>query len=733
MMLSQPFIFDIDGRSLEFGREDFYLITGFRFGKIWGLETFFNSIHWWRKDENVIPVVFHGVIGQSLKKQTEVRQEVRVRTEVRRLVDKEEVLHRVVDEEDVKKRVVLAKTIKEQESHSHNVPVSSLDHQSMEGVSHCMNDDQVDKKCNNVPDSFPVGGPEYQYVEGSASVPVLIMLIRILSWLILNSKHRTMKKVLILILFYLHNRILRVPQMQQKTVSVHEGVMSLFCDKKRMDMQWTFPWLQDGHVILMDFWKKLVGRSHTKRGWLSDDANDDWAMASPYLSDILLRYEYPLYYVGGVKYIVPWFAKSVKRELNITSGVITFYDSLGGPPGGVETCHFLLEVDDSSTVALAWRERTIDFYWRYKILKDEIIVLSLDSSDDRKGPSNLSVPIFEGPSVQGLLDHYGYNDIEEYLSWNYFLSTDKDITDKDITDEDCIHESNYAMSKECSSCGALYTRDCSCSKGSVEDKVLVPKPLKNCARCAKCGHPVNGHYCQGCALVREKLEEDLVTYFQNFQDTSESSDDSTKVVNAPREPFVVKHDHGVNPPHIDKCCCECGDALDGIFYQQCICKSCGKGAHTGYNCPPKVPIVSNPEPCNQTMSNELPQTLPSFDPPCYSEKEKLVPCVSKPKFVDKSSKISNPPPQPPIYSCEFCGSNAQYGHYCIPQVPFNNPELGYSQDFNFSQNFHDFQQQYLCCDQCGGPHVTFQCQQVIFHEPCCENCGGPHENFQCQP
>ncbi|GJW56462.1 hypothetical protein Tco_0103193 [Tanacetum coccineum] len=75
-----------------------------------------------------------------------------------------------------------------------------------------------------------------------------------------------------------------------------------------------------------------------------------------------------------------------------------------------------------------------------------------NSDDDRKGPSKASVPIFEGPLVQGLLDYYGYNDIEEYLSWNYFPSihkenTDKDITDKDTTDEDCIHECNYAMSK----------------------------------------------------------------------------------------------------------------------------------------------------------------------------------------------------------------------------------------------------------------------------------------------
>nr|GFA27072.1 hypothetical protein [Tanacetum cinerariifolium] len=203
----------------------------------------------------------------------------------------------------------------------------------------------------------------------------------------------------------------------------------------------------------------------------------------------------------------------------------------------------------------------------------------------------------------------------------------------------------YAI-KECLSCGALYTGDFCCSKGNVEDKILVPKPPKNCARCAKCGHPVNGAYCQGCSILREKLKEDLVTYLKYFQDTYESSDDSTNVVNAPREPVVVKKDHDVNLPQIDECCCECSNALDGIFCQQCTCKSCGK-----------------------------------------------VPCVSKPNFVDESSKIFNPPPQPPIYYCEFCGSNAQYGHYCIPQASFINLEPGYTQDFNFPQDIHDFQQQ----------------------------------------
>nr|GEY99953.1 hypothetical protein [Tanacetum cinerariifolium] len=127
----------------------------------------------------------------------------------------------------------------------------------------------------------------------------------------------------------------------------------------------------------------------------------------------------------------------------------------------------------------------------------------------------------------------------------------------------------------------IHRRLC-CSKGNVEDKILVPKLPKNCARCAKCGHPVNGPYCQGCTLLREKLKEDLVSYFQNFQNISESSDDSANVVNAPREPFVVKQDHGVNPPHIDECCCECGDALYGIYCQQCICKSCGKDYEVFY-------------------------------------------------------------------------------------------------------------------------------------------------------
>ncbi|GJU10486.1 hypothetical protein Tco_1132882 [Tanacetum coccineum] len=305
--------------------------------------------------------------------------------------------------------------------------------------------------------------------------------------------------------------------------------------------------------------------------------------------------------------------------------------------------------------------------------------------------------------------------------------------------------------KECSSCGTLYTKSRCCSKGGFVDKFVrdpnktpdsSQRPPQNCP---KCGNPVDGLYCRQCALLRKKLKEvwSTICYedeiFQDFLNTSESSNDKTNVVNAPQEPFVFNQDPGENssqrPPHIDHhCCYGCGDSLDGIFCQRCTCESCGNGAHYGYNCPPKVPTISNPEPCHNQNVDEFPQTLPSFHPTCYSGDGSSFTYDSTPNFVDDSPNVFNLPPQPPTYSYEFCGNDAHYGHDCPPQVPFiYNPEPCYNQDFNFPQNFQCFQQQYICCTRCGGPHETFQCQQVIFYEPCCENCGGPHETFQCQP
>ncbi|GJZ60522.1 hypothetical protein Tco_0616338 [Tanacetum coccineum] len=248
------------------------------------------------------------------------------------------------------------------------------------------------------------------------------------------------------------------------------------------------------------------------------------------------------------------------------------------------------------------------------------------------------------------------------------------------------HSKSLHAIKECSTCGSLYTKDC-CSIGSLNDKILIPEPDPSPC-CARCGTPVDGPSCRGCAFLRKKFDEDLLAYcvengiFQDFQNTSESSDNNTNVVNALREPCVVNQDPGEKssqePPQIDhNCCYECGDSSDGIFCRQCICKSCGKGAHYGYNCPPKVPIISNPEQCNQTI-NELPQILPNDHPIRNYEAENSFAYVPNPNSFYNSPNFSYPPPQ-------------------------NSPS---------------FSQQYLCCAYCGGPHFDYQCQPI--NETCYE-------------
>ncbi|GJV66081.1 hypothetical protein Tco_1476909 [Tanacetum coccineum] len=240
----------------------------------------------------------------------------------------------------------------------------------------------------------------------------------------------------------------------------------------------------------------------------------------------------------------------------------------------------------------------------------------------------------------------------------------------------------YAI-KECSSCGALYTRNCGCSKGSLEDKILVPvpdssqQPLILEKICLNCGDPVHGLYCRKCALIRQTLGE----VFQNLLNTSESSNDNTNIVSAPQEPFVFNQDPGQNssrsPPHIDHhCCYECGDSLDDIFCQRCTCKSCGKGAHYGYNCPPQIPIISNPEPCYNQNLNEILQNLQSLQQQCLLGTCQQCGCneydgvcfyctvgngtpinFSTPYSSNDSPSFANHPPQPQYVPYSSYGSN----------------------------------------------------------------------------
>ncbi|GJS35557.1 hypothetical protein Tco_0533939 [Tanacetum coccineum] len=95
--------------------------------------------------------------------------------------------------------------------------------------------------------------------------------------------------------------------------------------------------------------------------------------------------------------------------------------------------------------------------------------------------------------------------------------------------------------------------------------------------------------------------------------------------------------------------------------------SCGNSVHYGYNCPPKDPIISNPEPCYNQNVDEFPQTLPSFHLTCNSGDENSFTYDSNLDFVDDSP---NPPSQPPAYFYEFCRNDAHYGHDCPPQHAF---------------------------------------------------------------
>ncbi|GJU33260.1 putative ribonuclease H-like domain-containing protein [Tanacetum coccineum] len=86
---------------------------------------------------------------------------------------------------------------------------------------------------------------------------------------------------------------------------------------------------------------------------------------------------------------------------------------------------------------------------------------------------------------------------------------------------------------------------------SLKNQILVSRNRISPCCFKSVWNPDDGPYCRRCAFLRKKFEEDLLTYCdenetsKDFEDISESSDDNTNVGNAPREPFVVNQDLGV--------------------------------------------------------------------------------------------------------------------------------------------------------------------------------------------
>ncbi|GJU12326.1 hypothetical protein Tco_1134722 [Tanacetum coccineum] len=113
-----------------------------------------------------------------------------------------------------------------------------------------------------------------------------------------------------------------------------------------------------------------------------------------------------------------------------------------------------------------------------------------------------------------------------------------------------------------------------------------------------------------------------------------------------------------------------------FFVKNAFASFVGKVLITVFIVTPKVPIISNPEQCNQTI-NELPQILPNVHPTCNYEDENPFISDFKPHSFNVSPSVFNQPPQLQFetYLCELCGNNAHYGYDCSPQFLFRGEEI----------------------------------------------------------
>nr|GFA14204.1 hypothetical protein [Tanacetum cinerariifolium] len=110
----------------------------------------------------------------------------------------------------------------------------------------------------------------------------------------------------------------------------------------------------------------------------------------------------------------------------------------------------------------------------------------------------------------------------------------------------------------------------------------------------------------------------------------------------------------------------------------------------GYNCPLKVSVISNSEPCNNQTIDELPQTLPIFHLTFYSEAESPFTLDSTPTYVDESPNVFNPPPQPLVES------EGIPEHMCDVPSHENSPPLDVSNDQ--IEDFSKFNEEFSSID-----------------------------------
>nr|GEW85470.1 hypothetical protein [Tanacetum cinerariifolium] len=145
-------------------------------------------------------------------------------------------------------------------------------------------------------------------------------------------------------------------------------------------------------------------------------------------------------------------------------------------------------------------------------------------------------------------------------------------------------------------------------------------------------------------------------------------------------------------------CLWCGKLCDGLY---CTCQQCGVVLTNGIclNCihgdGKSITCWESEGPlrggfclfCNSKAKNSF-----THDPDSFNGTS------SKPQFE--------------TYLCELCENDSHYGYDCPPQFSFfYEQEPSYNQNYNDNYYPHD-SSSFLCCDNYGGSHETFQCQPM---------------------
>nr|GEW07767.1 hypothetical protein [Tanacetum cinerariifolium] len=178
-------------------------------------------------------------------------------------------------------------------------------------------------------------------------------------------------------------------------------------------------------------------------------------------------------------------------------------------------------------------------------------------------------------------------------------------------------------------------------------------------------------------------------------------------------------------------CLGCRQPCDGLYCYPCTCQQCRVGLTNGIclNCTyrDRKPLICCK--CEGPLRG-------GFCWFCASKAETLFANDPNSNSFDDSQNLSDYSLQPQYetYLYDLCGNDLHYGYDCPPRFPFiYEQEPSYNQSYN--ENYYPHNSlSFLCCDNCGGPHESFQFQpmnQNYFEpNPCYEPNSSSFDQFQ---